>query len=401
MSSPEERRVDPPRRGWLSSDTLRMVAIAVGFWVAAQLLWSVRSVVIIAFLGILFGILFASATDWLERLKIPRALGATLLVLTVLGAVIWTGVALAPTFQRQFQELRTRIPEAVDDLERRLGISMQALGNGLLEAGAAQAESEQKKGEDETQSAQGEAQPSGGETQSEGGAGPAAGERAGMLRSALTRNAGEIGKILFPVASATASILTGFVILLFVILFYAIAPDFYFRGALHLVPPSRREHAREVLHEVSDALRQWVIARLIAMVVVGIVVAVTLSIIGVRAAILLGTIAFFLELIPFFGPILAAIPAIGMALVDSPQKALIVLVAFLIIEQLEGNLLTPLLLENRADVPPLVTVIAVPAFALVLGLIGALIAEPVMAAVQVLVRKLWVEDHVGETIEET
>ncbi|HEY0787058.1 MAG TPA: AI-2E family transporter, partial [Thermoanaerobaculia bacterium] len=176
-------------------------------------------------------------------------------------------------------------------------------------------------------------------------------------------------------------------------LFTAIAPELYREGLVRLVPTSERDRARDVLGALSSTLKQWAIARLLAMLAVGLVVGVSLGAIGVRAAVLLGVIAGLLELVPFFGPIASAVPAIGMALLDSPRQAVVVAIIFIVVQQLEGNLLTPLLLANRVDVPPLLTVLTVPAMTVALGVLGALIAEPLIAVVLLLVRRLWVEDH--------
>ncbi|MGH9458358.1 MAG: AI-2E family transporter [Thermoanaerobaculia bacterium] len=348
---------------------LRTIAIVAAVWLALRLLWDVRAIVIVTFFGILFGILLAAAATRLERLHVPRALGATLVLAAILGGLVAAGAALAPTLQKQFREIREELPSLLDRAERSAGLPDGTIGAAVGEqtrraarGGAAQAE--------QTRQAQ----------QTREG-----------LRRTVTDNLGELRRMLFPMAAATVNILTGFVVFLFIMLFYAIAPDFYFRGTLRLLPPRGRDEAADVMHAVAATLKQWVVARLIAMVIIGLVVGTALGLIGVRAAILLGVIAGVLELIPFFGPIVSAIPAIGMALLDSPQKAVIVLVLFIVVQQLEGNVLTPLLLENRAEVPPLLTIVMVPALTLVFGLLGALVAEPLLATALVLVRRLWVE----------
>ncbi len=94
----------------------------------------------------------------------------------------------------------------------------------------------------------------------------------------------------------------------------------------------------------------------------------------------------------------SAIPAIGIALVDSPQKALWVVGLYILMQQLEGNVITPVLLERRLDVPPVLTIVVVAAFGVVFGVIGMLIAEPLLAAILVTTKLLYVQDVVGDDV---
>jgi predicted PurR-regulated permease PerM len=391
---PRDDVSDHSRPGWRSRDILKAAAIVLAVWILLQKAWIIRNVLLIAFLGALLGIVIAAATDRLERWRIPRSVGATGLLLLSIGSLVALIVAAGPTITRQFGELRSRLPQVLDQVEERIGISPAVLGREILEqipqpegsAGAPPPEGEPEEKSPEGTVVHSRSTERTVPSESKAGGG-------GALRRALSSNFGAFRQILFPVATATASFVGAIVIILFVALFVAISPRLYREGFLRLLPPSRRDHGRDVLRELSATLRQWALARLTAMVVVGVVVGVSLGVIGVRAAILLGVIAGLLELIPFFGPIASAIPAIGMALLDSPRQAVIVAILFLVVQQLEGNLLTPLLLERRVDVPPLLTVIVVPAMTVVLGVIGALVAEPLIAMVMLLVRRLWVEDY--------
>jgi predicted PurR-regulated permease PerM len=123
-----------------------------------------------------------------------------------------------------------------------------------------------------------------------------------------------------------------------------------------------------------------------------------MALLGVRAALVLGVIAGLLELVPVFGPIIGAIPAVALGLVDSPQKALAVLIAFIVIQQLEGNLLIPLLLQRAVQVPPALSLLGIASMGMVLGVLGVLIAEPLVAVALVAVKMLYVEPVMGDTM---
>ena len=122
-------RVKPASPGWPSRDILRAAAIVAAVYVALQLLWVGRSVFLIGFFGVLLGIVLSAGVDRLERLRIPRGLGAVLIVLLVLGSLTGTGFLAAPQISRQMQEVKQQLPQAIDQVERWI----QQRGGGVAE----------------------------------------------------------------------------------------------------------------------------------------------------------------------------------------------------------------------------------------------------------------------------
>jgi len=98
------------------------------------------------------------------------------------------------------------------------------------------------------------------------------------------------------------------------------------------------------------------------------------------------------------GPILSAVPGIAMGFLDSPQKALLVALVYWGVQFLEGHILAPLLMKRGVDLPPVVTLIGLSLMAIVFGFLGMMVAVPVLAAVMVVIKKLYVEDVVGDEI---
>src|SRR6476661_1726052 len=94
--------------GWRSGDVLRATALVTSYLLALALAWTAREIVLTAFLGVLFGLAVGAGADVLARLRIPRGLGAPLVVVAFLGALYGVGAALAPTVHTQVVELRTR-----------------------------------------------------------------------------------------------------------------------------------------------------------------------------------------------------------------------------------------------------------------------------------------------------
>ena len=110
----------------------------------------------------------------------------------------------------------------------------------------------------------------------------------------------------------------------------------------------------------------------------------------------LGLIAGLLEFVPYVGPIVTAVPTMAVAAAEEPTKALWVAGLFLLIQQIEGNLIMPLVQQRTVDLPPVLTIFAVVAFATLFGVLGLLFATPLAVVCFVLVKKLWVRDTLDE-----
>jgi predicted PurR-regulated permease PerM len=167
-----------------------------------------------------------------------------------------------------------------------------------------------------------------------------------------------------------------------------------------LFPHEVRPRAEEVLAAVATALRKWLLTQLIAMVSIGVIWWIALAIIGVKAALSLAVIAALLEFVPTIGPILSAVPAIAMGFLDSPQKALLVVFVYTAIQMIEGHLLIPILMKEGIDLPPVLTLLGQAIMALVFGFLGLVVAVPLIAAIIVTVRMLYVEGVVGDGEED-
>jgi len=354
-----------------SSTVLRVAAIVFGVLVALRFLWIAHTIFVVTFLGILLGLAVARAADFLERIRIRRVFGAPLVVLTGLALLVTLGATLAPSLKEQSRQIATELPKLLDSAEK------------WLQRSPAEVLVRPSPSPSPTPAAQ---------------TAPAAPPPPG-LRDRLGKDLHGSAQALFPVMTSTVGGIGGFVLVLFIAMYIAIDPGLYRAGLLHLVPHGHRPRAKEVLQALAVTLRQWLIARLIAMVLIGAITGVALSLLQVRGAAALGVLAGILEFVPFFGPVASAVPAIGIALLDSPQKGLSVLILYLVLQQLEGNVITPLLLEKRLDIPPVLTVVTVAALGVVFGVVGMLIAEPLLAVVLVTTKMLYVNDVVGDDVK--
>jgi predicted PurR-regulated permease PerM len=163
-------------------------------------------------------------------------------------------------------------------------------------------------------------------------------------------------------------------------------PETYRGWLLAAVPATSRAQVRIVLTEMAKVLRKWLVTQLIAMVVIGTVSMIVLLVLDVKAAFALAFIAGLMEFVPTVGPILSAVPAVLMAFVDSPEKALAVVIAYWGIQFVENNLLIPYLMRGEMDLPPAITLVAQALMTLVFGFLGLMVAVPLTAAILVPLR---------------
>ena len=205
-------------------------------------------------------------------------------------------------------------------------------------------------------------------------------------------NVSTIGKVI----GATLGGVSGLVLSIIIGLYVAADPRLYFNGVLRLVPLPYRPRAEEILHELSETLRHWLMGTLVLMTVVGTLTTIGLYLLGIPLALALGLIMFVLEFIPYLGPILAAVPAVLIASTLGPQEVLWVVLLYWGVQSLEGYVLSPLVFQRSVDIPPLVTMSAQVVLGTMLGVLGIVFATPLAACALVLVNRVYIEDVLGD-----
>jgi predicted PurR-regulated permease PerM len=397
--------------GWRSRDVARAAALVLGVYWLARLVWVANPLVLSAFLGVLFGLAVSAGVDRLIKVpfgkfRLPRGAAAGLIVATFIGALIGFGASVAPTLREQGAELQKKLPEAFDRLEKwvaskqggPLGMVISGLGR-KADTVSAQAQGvtgstppgAQVPVNPATGIASGSTAPAA-QTQQPAPAAP----EGSSLRDKLGAQLGNVTRYLFPFLHSTLAAFAGLLLIIFLAIYIAADPDMYHRGIMHLFPRRRRQRVGEVLSAIAGVLRKWLVTQLIAMAAIGTVTTIVLLILGVKAAVALGVIAGLLEFVPTVGPILSAVPAIAMAFVDSPQKALYVGIAYIGIQFIENHLLIPMLMKGGMDLPPALTILAQALMTLLFGFLGLMCAVPLLAAGMVAVKMLYIERVIGE-----
>jgi len=373
-------------------------------YLALHLIWLAQTVFLTAFLGVLFGLAVSAGVDWVRaRVRAPRGLIAALIVLGSAGAIVGFFVVSGPVLATQSQELQTKLPEAIDKIDQWaqskgfLGSLIRGRSSTTAPGPTPQPVKGPETPAERTTGASPRQVPTDSALAATAGASTTAPPQ--TLKQRILGQLAGLTRYLFGFLSSTISVFAGLVLILVLSIYIGADPDTYHDGLMKLFAKPWRKRAGEVLTAISIALRKWLVTQLIAMVVIGVVSTIVLLILGVNAAVPLGVIAGILEFVPTVGPILSALPAVAMGFVDSPQKALAVIVAYIAIQQMENYLLIPFLMREGVDLPPALTIIAQALMALIFGFLGLLCAVPLLAATMVAVKMLYVQDVVGEPVE--
>jgi predicted PurR-regulated permease PerM len=179
------------------------------------------------------------------------------------------------------------------------------------------------------------------------------------------------------------------ILVLFLSLYMLLAAPRLERFFLSLLPEERRQGARDVIEDIGQTMGGYVRGVFINILIIGVTVSVGLTLIGVEYALVLGLLAGLLEIIPIVGSVVSGLIIVVIALLlHSPQTALITAVFLLIVQQIEGNVLTPNVMRSQTDIPALLILVALVAGGGVAGLLGALVAIPLAGALYVLTREV-------------
>ena len=173
----------------------------------------------------------------------------------------------------------------------------------------------------------------------------------------------------------------------FIAFFWTIESERIEASAIALLPLARREPTRALVDEIEGRVGSYVAGQLLLSAIIGTLSLVAYWIIGLPYALVLALVVALFEFIPVIGPLIGAIPSIIIGLSVSPVTALWVLIASLVIHQLEANVFGPRVMKRTLGMRPLVTLVAMTAFGTLFGVLGALIALPLTAIIQLLLER--------------
>jgi predicted PurR-regulated permease PerM len=182
-------------------------------------------------------------------------------------------------------------------------------------------------------------------------------------------------------------------VILFIGIFFTISPKTYLSGIIQLVPKKGKPKANEVLNKLGVQLLNWLKGKLFSMLIVFILTAIGLAIIGIPLWLVLALIAGLISFIPNFGPLIALLPAVLIALMEGPVTAAIVAGLYVFIQFVESNFITTLVQKKLLNMPPALVIIAQLLMGALIGGWGLVLATPVTVIIIVIVQELYVNNQ--------
>ena len=320
---------------------VRRVLIVVAITAGVLLLWQVRDVVVLLFGAVMIATIFRAIADLLEKhLRLPERIAVLVSVLLIVGIIVGVIWSIGSQVGAQSQDLANTLPRAAAIIDDRL--AAMGLGHPV----------------------------------------------AMWMRN--LHSGGLIGSDLKGFVSSVTISVASFLIMFFGGIFLAAQPRLYGIGLIKLIPPARRRLVAEAMEESDRALRLWLKGQLWAMVLIFLMTWAGLWLLGVPSSLVLALISGVLEFIPYAGAITSAVPAIMVALVQSPELAMWVVGLYVLVHHVEAYLIQPVIQQFAVEIPAVITLFALLAFGLLFGVLGILLAAPLAVVSYVLVKRLYV-----------
>ena len=349
MTWGETNGSDRDTLGWFARRTLVAVVIVV----FALLAWRIIEALLLAFVGVLLAMAWRGLAGLISRhapIPIEWALGIVAVVLLVLiGLFVWFA---GPPINDQLTQLMKTLPGSIKQVEETL--SRTVVGRYIL-----------------SYVRQAQSAPTGGAS----------------LVSGVTG-----------IASRLYQIVADLILVVVCAVYFSVNPRLYRKGVLLLVPKNRAERVAEVLDHTVQTLQYWLFGQMILMISVGILITVGLWLVDIPLAFVLGIIAAALEFVPIVGTVGSAIPGILIGLSGGGVKGFDAFLVYLVVQELEAHVFTPLVQKTTVAVPPALVVVSVVASWYLFGFIGVFVATPLTAVALVWAKMFYVEDVLGKSV---
>jgi predicted PurR-regulated permease PerM len=329
---------------------LRVVAVLL----ALAFLWVVRDIVVVVLLALVLASAMEPMVDYLNRHKIPRSvsvLGAYLIVIGIVGLI---ASLMAPLVIEQFHVLSQNLPQYSLEIEARYP-NLTALFGGA--------------------------------------------DFGNVIHTVFSGGGG--ADALF---NRTIGFFNGLfaVVSVLVLSFYLVAADRGMKHFIHdLVPTAHQNVVMNLIQKIQHKMGLWVVGQVILSVFIFALTYLGLSILGVKYALFLALIAGLLEVVPYVGPFLSAIPAVFFALIQSPALVVGVIILYVVIQKTEGYVLVPKVMEKTVGTSPVVVLLALLIGFKLAGVLGLLLAVPLAGAITVVIHELFHEKPVPSSTPQT
>jgi putative permease len=329
-------------------DSRRIVWLVLLLVVGLLVLSSLRSVFLLFAVVFLLAMMLNPLVNWLERHRIPRILGVALVIMALIAIAVTVLLFAAPPLAAQVQELIHNWPAIWQNIRTRMDSlvrSYPAVRNAL----------------------------------------PQTDEVAGQIGAA----AGTVGNIVLRSTLGFVGGVVSVLLALLLLIFVLINPQPLVAGYLALTPDRYREQAHRTLARMMRQMQAWARGVAINGCIIGLSIGVGLSLIGMPLALMFGAFAFLGEFLPNIGAFLVSIPILFLALSLGATKFWLALAIILIVYQVELNLLVPVVLGREMRLHPVNILFFTLAMGSLFGILGAILALPAAALVQILIDEFY------------
>ena len=318
------------------------------------ILWQIRQLLLLVFTAVVIATTLNKLSRWLQHFRIKRPLAVLISVSLFILLIVTFFWVIVPPLAEQFQQLITIVPQGINKLNDWLNILKDQLPNRLRE---------QLPNIDINEVIT-QLQP---------------------IFNQLINNAGAF-------VGNTLGIFLSLLLILVLSIMMLADPISYRQGFIKLFPSFYRQRVNLILDNCEIALGGWVIGSLFNMSVIALLSFIGLSILKIPLASAQAVLAGLLTLMPHIGPTISVIPPMAIALLDSPLKSALVLLIYILIQQIESNILNPYLIARQVSLLPAITLIAQVFFASFFGFSGLLLALPLTIICQVWIKELLITD---------
>ena len=326
----------------------RAVLLAFGLAVGALIFEQIVSLVLAVLIVIVIALPLSAFAGALQRVGIPRAIGAVLGLLLGLAAIAGLVALIVPIFNQEINQFASSLPHIVDTLRHRLG---RLTGTSPSHVG----------------------------------------KQAQHFVDTYTQHPDKLLGPLESIGASVVGVLAAIIVVLLTALYTAIHPEPLATGVVRMAPPSKRPQAEHILARLRVAYLGWLRGLCVGMVVLGGVTYVGLQIVGLPFAAFFAVFTAVAMIVPYFGALVSSIPPILYALTLSPGKAVIVAAIYVGAHQLESNVIQPLVVARTVQLHPALVAVGVVAVDQLFGFVGLIIAVPILATVKILVEELWIK----------
>ncbi len=326
----------------------RAVLLAFGLAVAGLIFEQLVTLVLAVLIVVVIALPLSAFASALQRLHVPRAIGAVLGLLLGLGVLAGLLALIVPIFSHEINQFAKSLPSIVDALRHRLG---HLTGTSPTHVG----------------------------------------QQIQHFVDTYTQHPSKLLGPLTSIGASVAALLAVIVVVLLTALYTAINPGPLATGLVRIVAPSKRPQTEQILSRLRVAYLSWLRGLVIGMVLLGVITYFGLRLVGLGFAAFFAVFTAIAMIVPYFGALLSSIPPIVYALTISPGKALIVAVIYVIAHQVESNIIQPLVVARTVELHPAVVAVGVVAVDRLLGFVGLIVAVPILATIQILVQELWIK----------